>query len=685
MLEGLQRWLFDPAALTPQGLCLLWNPGLLWLHAVSDVGIGLACFTIPPTLLMAVRKRQDTVLRPVFGLLAAFIFLSGTGHWLTLLTLWVPANGVETSVRALTAAAAIVTAPSLWLLLPKMRALPSAAQLRQANDALLESRQTEAQLVGALQEAALERAAAERNNQAKSRFLAAISNELRTPLNGILGYAQLLEIDGGLDQVQAQRVGAMLSAGSHLLEMIGHVLSISEIEADSIDKRLSALNLADIAANCMAQIRPMADAKGLALRLSTAPDAPGRVMIDAPRLRQILLNLLANAVKYTDRGSVELRLAGSGAGALRVEVADTGCGIPAAKRHLLFRDVERPGADESPAEGSGLGLAISARLARLMGGRLGYKDNPGGGSIFWLELPNVVVVPDALASDTHAPDLFTEDDPTPATKMQGLDIQRLPRLRILVVDDVAMNLDIAAGFLQAAGHDVVCCSSGAEAVRLASTDHFDLLLMDLCMPELDGLESTRRIRALPGARGRIPIVALTAQAFAEQIEECRIVGMNWHLAKPFTQTTLLDVIARANAIGATSAPAAEPPAWPGADAPIFNARTFDHVGMFLDAAKLAEHKRTLLHRCTALRARLADPEELSHNRPELLSSTHALAGSALMLGFERAGHAARLFEAAIRANSPDAERLRTYLGGILDETIQDLGLKLHDVAGAALR
>jgi HPt (histidine-containing phosphotransfer) domain-containing protein len=180
-------------------------------------------------------------------------------------------------------------------------------------------------------------------------------------------------------------------------------------------------------------------------------------------------------------------------------------------------------------------------------------------------------------------------------------------------------------------------------------------------------------------------VALTAQAFAEQIEECRIVGMNWHLAKPFTQTTLLDVIARANAIGAASAPTPEPPAWPGADAPIFNARTFDHVGMFLDAAKLAEHKRTLLHRCHALRARLADPEELSHHRAELQSSTHALAGSALMLGFERAGHAARLFEAAIRAHSPDAERLRTYLGGILDDTIQDLHLKLHDVAGAALR
>jgi signal transduction histidine kinase/DNA-binding response OmpR family regulator len=682
MLEGVRRWLFDPAGLTPHGFCLLWNPGLLWLHALSDVGIGLAYFTIPFALLVVVRKRQDLVFRPVFGLFAAFIFLCGTGHWLNLLTLWVPAYGMEGSVKALTALTSIVTAVSLWLLLPKALELPSPAQLRQANDALMERQRTELRLMAALQEAALERTAADRANQAKSRFLAAISHELRTPLNGILGYAQLLQIDGGLDPVQEKRIGAMLSAGNHLLEMIGHVLTISEIEVDSMDKRLSALHLADIAANCMAQVRPMADVKGLALRLYTAPDAPGRVMIDAPRLRQILLNLLANAVKYTDHGSIELRLIGSGAGGLRIEVADTGSGIPVAKRHLLFKDFERLGAADSGTEGAGLGLAISARLIRLMGGRMGYEENPGGGSVFWLEIPDVVMVPDALASDTRAPDLFNEDDPAQATKINGLAIQPLPRLRILVVDDVAMNLDIARGFLQAAGHDVVCCSTGAEAVRLAATDNFDLLLMDLCMPELDGLESTRRIRALPGARGRIPIVALTAQAFAEQIEECRIVGMNWHLAKPFTQATLLDVIARANSIGAASPAAPEVPDWPGADAPIFNARTFDHVGMFLDAAKLTEHKRTLRHRCTALRARLTDPETLVHDRAELQSSAHALAGCALMLGFERAGHAARLFEAAIRANSPDAEKLRIYLGGILDDTIEELDRKLHSAASA---
>ncbi len=674
MLEGLQRWLFNPSGMTAHGFCLLWDPGLIWLHAVSDVVIGLAYFTIPFALAVVVRKRQDLVFRPVFGLFAAFIFLCGAGHWLNLLTLWVPAYGIEGVVKGLTAAASMVTAAALWLLLPQALRLPSPAQLRQANQALLEREQTEMRLVAAVKEASLERESADRANQAKSRFLAAISHELRTPLNGILGYAQLLQIDGGLNPVQSARIEAMLGAGRHLLDMIGHVLTISEIEANSVDKRLSALRLEDIASNCLAQVRPMAEAKGLALRLHAGPDAPNRVMIDAPRLRQILLNLLANAVKYTPAGQVELRLLPAGAGGLRIEVADTGPGISAAKRHLLFKDFERLGVEAKTAEGTGLGLAISARLAKLMGGRMGHDDNPGGGSIFWLEIPDVVLAPDALASDSRAPDLFApglnaEDEPDAAADTELLSVRPLPRLRILVVDDVDMNLDIARGFLQASGHDVVCANGGLEAVRLASAEHFDLMLMDVCMPEMDGIESTRRIRALPGERGRIPIVALTAQAFAEQVEECRIAGMNWHLAKPFTQSTLLDVIARANAVGAAQAPPPRAPAWPGADLPIFNARTFDHVGIFLDADKLAKHAQTLLARCIAFRDRLAPPDALLHGEAELISSAHALAGSALMLGYDRAGHTARLFESALRANLAEAKPLSGHLMTVLNDTI----------------
>jgi CheY-like chemotaxis protein/HPt (histidine-containing phosphotransfer) domain-containing protein len=355
-------------------------------------------------------------------------------------------------------------------------------------------------------------------------------------------------------------------------------------------------------------------------------------------------------------------------------VADTGPGISAAKRHLLFQDFERLGVGPQTAEGSGLGLAISARLVSLMGGRMGHEDNLGGGSIFWLEVPDVVLAPDTLASDARAPDLFAQDDPAQAnrahvTGARDMPIQPLPRLRILVVDDVPMNLDIAQGFLRAAGHDVVCAGGGVEAVRLVAAENFDLLLMDLCMPDVDGIESTRRIRALPGARGRIPIVALTAQAFAEQVEECRIAGMNLHLAKPFTQSTLLEVIARANALGGGRG-TPEEPAWPDADLPLFNARTFEHVGIFLDSDKLDKHRATLVARCGAFRARIAEPDALLHGQAALVSAAHALAGSALMLGYDRAGNTARLFENAMRAEAPDVGALAAHLVCVLDETIE---------------
>jgi CheY-like chemotaxis protein/HPt (histidine-containing phosphotransfer) domain-containing protein len=305
-----------------------------------------------------------------------------------------------------------------------------------------------------------------------------------------------------------------------------------------------------------------------------------------------------------------------------------------------------------------------------MGGRMGHADNLGGGSIFWLEVPDVVLAPDTLASDALAPDLFAQDVPSQAAEARAISVQPLPRLRILVVDDVPMNLDIAQGFLQAAGHEVVCAGGGLEAVKLASSETFDLLLMDLCMPDVDGIESTRRIRALPGARGRIPIVALTAQAFAEQVEECRIAGMNLHLAKPFTQSTLLDVIARANAVGGgRGRPASAEPAWPGADSPLFNDRTFEHVGIFLDADKLEKHRATLVARCAAFRARIAEADALSHGQASLVSSAHALAGSALMLGYDRAGNTARLFENAVRSEAPDVGALAKHLVAVLDETI----------------
>ena len=384
------------------------------------------------------------------------------------------------------------------------------------------------------------RAIAEQASRAKTRFLAGMSHELRTPLNGILGYAQLLRMDGGLTATQAARVEAMLTAGTHLLEMISCVLDLSEIESGSAELQAAAVDLRVVAAATLNIVRPTAEGKGLRLSLAVEPGVPPLVSTDPARLRQVLLNLLGNAVKFTGSGSVTLRLSCSSGserqgGLLQFEVADTGPGIPAAQKHRLFEEFERldAGAD-SPVEGSGLGLALSRRLAALMGGSLGHRDNPGGGSIFWLDLPLAV----EAAASQGAPVRGSGLTATDAAPADGL------AKRILVVDDVAMNRDIAAAFIQSVGYEVVCADGGAASVAAAAGADFDAVLMDVSMPDVDGLEATRLIRALPGRRGRVPVVALTAQVFTEQIEACRAAGMDSHVAKPFTLETLVGAIAR---------------------------------------------------------------------------------------------------------------------------------------------
>ena len=583
MLAELTQWLFGSSELSPHGFCLLWEPGLLWLHAVSNVGIGLAYFSIPFALIAVIRHRPDLVFRPVFGLFAAFILLCGTGHWIELLTLWVPAYGIEGVVKAATAAVSVVTAVAVWKLLPQALALPSPAQLRQVTLDLLEGRQAELRLAETAREASDARDAlavellrkeaaekeallqvaererlameaanahldhlakhlaqardrAEQANRAKSRFLAGMSHELRTPLNGILGYAHLLHIEGNLNPSQCARVDAMLETGKHLLEMITCVLDLSEIEAEHVSLHPVELDLQPTAAACLDLIRPTAEAKGLALSIETAPDMSPVLIADRTRLRQILLNLLGNAAKFTSQGQITLRLRSVEKDAvLRIEVVDTGPGIPAERRHRLFQDFERLDAEATrTVEGAGLGLALASRLAGLMGGRIGYDDNPGGGSVFWLELPASPVTPPTAASSVEPEAAAVQAAPA-----------SVGAHHVLVVDDVLMNRDIAGSFLRRAGYTVTCAEGGAEAVAAVANRDFDVVLMDVTMPGMDGLEATRRIRSLPGGRGQIPILALTAQAFTEQVAACRAAGMNMHLPKPFDPDVLLAAVKQA--------------------------------------------------------------------------------------------------------------------------------------------
>jgi PAS domain S-box-containing protein len=398
------------------------------------------------------------------------------------------------------------------------------------------------------------RKAADQANRAKSRFLAGMSHELRTPLNGILGYARLLQMEGGLTAAQLARLDAMQVAGTHLLELIHCVLDLSEIETERAELQSVRLNLGTISRACVELVRPLAEAKRLALSLHIDPELPCHITADPKRLRQVLLNLLGNAVKFTGEGVVQLRLrlATNRAG-IRFEVIDTGPGVPPEQRHRLFREFERlETAATRSAEGAGLGLSLSIKLAAQMQGSLDYEPNPSGGSVFWLELPFAGDPSDALVADDAA-----------ELEMQELGPQRIPAMRVLVVDDVEMNREIAAAFIRSAGHNVACVGSGAEAVVAAAASDYDAVLMDVRMPEMDGLEASRQIRASGGPRSRVPILAVTAQVFTEQIEECRKAGMNDHLAKPFTLDTLLAALARVAAADDPRKPMPHP-----VDAPI---------------------------------------------------------------------------------------------------------------------
>jgi signal transduction histidine kinase/ActR/RegA family two-component response regulator/HPt (histidine-containing phosphotransfer) domain-containing protein len=506
------------------------------------------------------------------------------------------------------------------------------------------------------------RDAAERSNRAKTHFLAGMSHELRTPLNGILGYARLLRMEGGLNQTQAMRVDAMLGAGKHLLHMIARVLDLSEIEGEKLELQTETIDLHAVVAACLDLVRPAADEKGLALTSSFAPGAPCELAADSMRLQQILINLLGNAVKFTARGGVELRTLPLAAGAgLRIEVADTGPGIPPGQRARLFQDFERLDTDATrAAEGAGLGLSLSAKLASFMGGRLGFNDAPGGGSIFWLELPSARLTAPAPAASS-APSL-TAPEPQPTGKT---------RLALLVVDDILMNRDIAGSILAAAGHDVRCVESGAEAVSAVATQDFDVVLMDVRMPEMDGLEATRRIRALPGARGRVPVLALTAQAFTEQIAECRAAGMNGHLVKPFDAEALLAAVLRACAAAeppAAGAPAPAPPSVPGAEFPLFEAETFERTAGFLAAEKVESYLQSIAGRAEALKAALQAAAGLDADPRAIAEQAHAMASSAGLLGFARAAGLCRVLEHTLGTRPTDAQPIADALIDALDGT-----------------
>ena len=511
---------------------------------------------------------------------------------------------------------------------------------------------------------------AEAASRAKSRFLAGMSHELRTPLNGVLGYASLLRSEGGLTPVQTTRLDAMLQAGKHLLEMITCVLDLSEIEAGHVELRKVVFDARAVAEACLDLVRPGADAKGLTLGVVVQAGTPTTLLTDPTRLRQVLLNLLGNAVKFTGQGGVEVRLRrATDPALLRVEVWDTGPGIPPEQRSHLFQDFVRlDHARTNSIEGAGLGLALSNGIAQLMGGPLHYEDNPAGGSIFSLELPLIARHP-RIASALNSIALLLPE------RTCATDRPQVAPLRILLADDVAMNRDIAGAMLQAAGHHVTFANDGLEAIAAATDGTFDAILLDVRMPNVDGLEAARRIRRLSGPRGQVPIIALTAQAFADQLALCNAAGMNDYLLKPFEPEALLETLARVVASQAGNE-AAEPPASTspvlGFDLVTLDQEVFKRTGSYLPSERVADYMQAIKERADTLLGNLRQTAGSPVIAPEIVAEAHTLAGSAGMFGFVRLAEISRRFESAVKGSTAELPALLAGLAAALEATLNEI-------------
>ncbi len=370
---------------------------------------------------------------------------------------------------------------------------------------------------------------AEHSNAAKSRFLATVSHELRTPLNGILGMSQLMALEG-LPPEQASRNQVVQTSAEHLLSLIGDLLDVSRIEFGRIELHPQPVALQALLDEVVALLRPVAQAKGLQLQLLTGPSLPLHVQCDPVRVKQVLHNLVGNAIKFTAEGEVRLA-AGQRDGQIVFTLSDTGEGIPPAEAERIFSAFEQaPANTDARHAGTGLGLTISRHLARAMGGDVVCRASAGPGAVFEFTMADVPAT----------------DEPATGTPMAAA-APTLPPACVLVVEDNAVNALVATGMLEHLGLRWRVANDGEQALAQLAQQSFDLVLMDCQMPVLDGFEATRRWRATeaqrPGAQ-RLPIVALTALAVEGDSAQCQAAGMDGHLAKPFTLQALAAELAK---------------------------------------------------------------------------------------------------------------------------------------------